>query len=320
MSIMSRLVNFFNEWPSAIKMKWDFLLKEKTPSPRFLNIMNFIFITGALAGFSWLLTENVENRLKVPFVSITGNSSMQICREVAAPISGTFDADYYGHYDNNIEGQNNYNKELATFILNVPNALMVNEEYTNMIDSFRQQFAVIGKRSEMRTLTWQITAWTAMYAVEEKSDITYRPRIKPEKFLGGSTTFKNAWPRSRRGICNLPTFSQIYNSSLGPLDPPKQNVTIHQGYLDALAVAKLGDASDPSGILKEYFPIDGNLVESTVDSINYEIYITRSGWWSPKASAYKYSRFNYEYPVPCPGQFHPFAGPQSPAVYPIPIS
>ena len=83
-------------------MKWDILLKEKKPSPRFLTIMNFIFITGVLVGFSLLLRENVGNKLNTATVSIKGNSSTQICHEVPAPISGTFNVDYYGQYDNYI--------------------------------------------------------------------------------------------------------------------------------------------------------------------------------------------------------------------------
>ena len=313
------LVTFFNEWPSAIKMKWGDLLVEKKPSPRFKTIINFIFITCSLTGFVWLLLENVGNKLKTATVSIGGNSSTQICHEVPAPISGAFNVDYYGQYDNYIGGHNLYRKDLATFILDVPAAKLESVDYTTMIESFRQEFAVVGKRSEMRTLVWQITAWTAMYAVKEENDITYRPRIKPEMFLGG-VDFYNAWPRSRRGICLVPTFAQIYNNSLSPMDPPKQYVAISQGYLDALNAARLGDASDPSGILKEYFPIDGNLVKSTVDTINYEIYISRSGWWHPKAHGYRYGEMSYTYPGPCPDQFRPIALSQSPDVFKIPIA
>ena len=217
--------------------------------------------------------------------------------------------------------ENLYRKELAAFILDVPAAKLESEEYRTMVESFRQEFATVGKRSENRSLMWQITAWTAMYAVEEKNDITFRPRIKPDMFLS-QIEFLNDYPRSRRGICMFPTFTEHYNNTSPStlMDPPQQNVQILQGLIDAQNAARLGVVTDPSGILKEYFPINGHLMKSTADTINYEIYITRSGWWHQKQYRYVYGYMNMSYPGPCPDQFHPVATPQSPDVFKMSIT
>ena len=109
----------------------------------------------------------MEGALAVKFISLNGNSTVQICQSLPTIVTGQFTADKYGKWNTN----KNYSDNLALYKIEFSATNVTDKEYSAVMDSFGAKFSALGTRMSDADLAWIIMAWTTVSFKDQSSGI-----------------------------------------------------------------------------------------------------------------------------------------------------
>lgn len=130
-----------------------------TAMPRWANIVLiscFVFFTVCI--FTYFSFAGIEGAMSIKFISLSGNSTFQICQAIPTTVTGKFSADKSGRWST----LTNYSDNSAIYSVEFSATNATKEEYTAVMEGFASKFNSLGTRMSDADLAWIVMAWTTV--------------------------------------------------------------------------------------------------------------------------------------------------------------
>lgn len=132
------------------------------PRPLAVFILFFFFI-GSWALIIYYTWSGVDSAMNTYYMSLDGTDDVQQCWEVPAVVTGTYYADAAGNWGTD----DGYSASRAVFRLDFLGTSISSAEYSATMAGFQASMKVLGGRSQVRDLSWNLMAWSTVNYVAD---------------------------------------------------------------------------------------------------------------------------------------------------------